>query len=169
MIINPENVTNDYGSNYPEQFKPVVAGRVKKRLGDALGLRNFGVNLVELAPGSASALRHWHDKQDEFIYVLSGEITVVTAGGEEILTVGNCAGFPAKVAEGHCLINRSQEIATYLEIGDRTLGEKITYPDDDLIAEHSVQGWVFTHKRILLANSKSGQLDDRARLTRAGH
>ncbi len=146
MIINPENVTNNYGSNYPEQFKPVVAGRTKKRLGNAAGLQNFGVNLVELAPGSASALRHWHDKQDEFIYVLSGEITLVTDEGETILTVGNCAGFPAGVADGHCLINRSQAVATYLEIGDRTANDKVVYPDDDLVAQYSVDGWVFTRK-----------------------
>ncbi|MBW4663082.1 MAG: cupin domain-containing protein [Chroococcus sp. CMT-3BRIN-NPC107] len=146
MIINPENVINNYGSNYPEKFKPVVAGRVKKRLGNAALLQNFGVNLVELAPGSASALRHWHDKQDEFIYVLSGKITLVTEEGEETLTVGDCAGFPAGVANGHCLINRSQEIATYLEIGDRTPNDKVTYPDDDLIAENGSTGWIFSHK-----------------------
>jgi len=146
MIINPENVTNNYGSNYPEQFKPVVAGRTKKRLGNAASLQNFGVNLVELAPGSASALRHWHDKQDEFIYVLSGEITLVTDAGEKILTVGDCAGFAAKVADGHCLINRSNAIATYLEIGDRTANDKVVYPDDDLIAQYSVDGWIFTRK-----------------------
>ncbi len=146
MIINLENVTISYGSNYPEQFKPVVARRTKKRLGNAACLQNFGVNLVELAPGSASALRHWHDKQDEFIYVLSGEITLVTNGGAEILTVGDCAGFPAGVADGHCLVNRSGEIATYLEIGDRTANDRVIYPDDDLIAEHSADGWIFAHK-----------------------
>lgn len=146
MIINQENVTNNYGSNYPEEFKPVVKGCVKKRLGNAAGLQNFGVNLVELAPGSASALRHWHDKQDEFIYVLSGEITLVTEEGEETLTVGDCAGFAAGVANGHCLINRSQETVTYLEIGDRTANDKVTYPDDDLVAEHSATGWIFTHQ-----------------------
>ena len=146
MIINPENVTNSYGSNYPEEFKPVVAGRVKKRLGNAAGLENFGVNLVELAPGSASALRHWHDKQDEFIYVVSGEITLLTDAGEEILKVGDCAGFPAGVANGHCLINRSGEKATYLEIGDHTSDDEVTYPDDDLVAQNSAKGWIFTHK-----------------------
>lgn len=146
MIINLENVTISYGSNYPEEFKPVVAGRTKKRLGNAGLLQNFGVNLVELAPGSASALRHWHDKQDEFIYILSGEITLVTDGGAEILTVGDCAGFPAGVADGHCLVNQSGEIATYLEIGDRTANDKVIYPDDDLIAEHSADGWIFAHK-----------------------
>ena len=140
MIINSENVTNCYGSNYPEEFKPVVGGRVKKRLGDRALLQNFGVNLVELAPGSASALRHWHDKQDEFIYVVSGEITLLTNVGEEILTVGDCAGFPAGVANGHCLINRSGERATYLEIGDRTPGDQVTYPDDDLVAQNSAKG-----------------------------
>lgn len=146
MIINPENVTNCYGSNYPEEFKPVVAGRVKKRLGEEALLRNFGVNLVELAPGSASALRHWHDKQDEFIYVVSGEITLLTDAGEEILKVGDCAGFPAGVADGHCLINRSGEKATYLEIGDRTSSDRVTYPDDDLVAQNSAKGWIFTRK-----------------------
>ena len=146
MIINLENVTNNYGSNYPEEFKPVVKGRVKKRLGDAAALQNFGVNLVELAPGSTSALRHWHDKQDEFIYVLSGEITLVTEAGEEVLLTGDCAGFAAGVANGHCLINRSQKIVTYLEIGDRTADDKVTYPDDDLVAEHIATGWIFTHK-----------------------
>nr|WP_255327322.1 cupin domain-containing protein [Synechocystis sp. PCC 7509] len=101
---------------------------------------------MELAPGSASALRHWHDKQDEFIYVLAGEITLVTDEGEKALTVGDCAGFPAGVVNGHCLINRSQEIVTYLEIGDRTSDDQVTYPDDDLIAEHSASGWIFKHK-----------------------
>lgn len=146
MIINPDRVPENYGSNYPEQFKHVVAGRSKKRLGNAASLKNFGVNLVELAPGSASALRHWHEKQDEFIYVLSGEITLVTDAGEETLTAGMAAGFAAGVANGHCLINRSSKSATYLEIGDRTPSEKVSYPDNDLVAEYSHNGWLFTHQ-----------------------
>lgn len=118
-------------------------------------MQNFGVNLVELAPGSASALRHWHDKQDEFIYVLSGEITLVTDDGEEILKVGDCAGFPAGVARGHCLINRSQEkVATYLEIGDRTANDKVVYPDDDLVAQDSFNGWIFKRKDGTLYETK---------------
>ena len=88
MIINPENIPTKTTSNYPEQFKLLVAGRSKKRLGDAAGLKNFGVDLVKLAPGSCSALRHWHTKQDEFIYILEGEITLVTNAGEQILTAG---------------------------------------------------------------------------------
>jgi len=146
MIINPDRVPENYGSNYPEQFKHLVAGRAKKRLGNAASLTNFGVNLVELAPGSASTLRHWHEKQDEFIYVLSGEITLVTNAGEEILTAGMAAGFAAGIANGHCLINRSSKSVTYLEIGDRTSNEKVSYPDDDLVAEYSSNGWIFTHQ-----------------------
>lgn len=146
MIINPDRVPENHGSNYPAQFKHVVAGRAKKRLGNAANLKNFGVNLVELAPGSASALRHWHEEQDEFIYVLSGEINLITDAGEEILTAGMAAGFAAGVANGHCLINRSSKSATYLEIGDRTPNEKVSYPDDDLVAEYSSNGWIFTHQ-----------------------
>lgn len=144
MIINPDHVPESYGSNYPEQFKHLVAGRSKKRLGNAAGLKNFGVNLVELAPGSASALRHWHEKQDEFIYVLSGEITLLTDAGEELLTAGMAAGFAAGVANGHCLINRSSKSVTYLEIGDRIPNDKVSYPDADLVAKDSPNGWLFT-------------------------
>ena len=146
MIINPENIPNKTSSNYPEQFKPLVAGRSKKRLGDAAGLNNFGVDLVRLAPGSCSALRHWHTKQDEFIYVLSGEITLVTNQGEQTLTAGMAAGFTAGVADGHHLINRSNAVSVYLEIGDRTLGDQVNYPDIDLVANDSPNGWSFTHK-----------------------
>ena len=146
MIINPENIPNKTSSNYPEQFKPLVAGRSKKRLGDAAGLNNFGVDLVRLAPGSCSALRHWHTKQDEFIYVLSGEITLVTNQGEQTLTAGMAAGFTAGVTDGHHLINRSNAVSVYLEIGDRTSGDQVNYPDVDLVANDSPNGWSFTHK-----------------------
>lgn len=146
MIINPENIPDKTSSNYPEQFKSLVAGRSKKRLGDAAGLQNFGVNLVKLAPGSCSALRHWHTKQDEFIYVLEGEITLITDSGEQTLTPGMAAGFCSGVADGHHLINRSNSIVTYLEIGDRTSGDQVNYPDVDLVANDNPNGWVFTRK-----------------------
>lgn len=110
MIINPENIPDKTSSNYPEQFKSLVAGRSKKRLGDAAGLQNFGVNLVKLAPGSCSALRHWHTKQDELIYVLEGEITLVTNQGKQTLTPGMAAGFPSGVADGHHLIDRKSVV-----------------------------------------------------------
>ena len=102
--------------------------------------------MTTLPPKSRSALRHWHTKQDEFIYVLSGELTLITEAGESILQTGQAAGFPAGEANGHCLYNHSDEVATYLEIGDRTPDDSATYPDDDLIAIASEQGWQFTHK-----------------------
>lgn len=146
MLINPENIPEKISSNYPEQFKTLVAGRYRKRLGDAAGLKNFGVNLTKLAPGSCSALRHWHTKQDEFIYVLSGELILVTDEREQILTAEMAAGFPAGVANGHHLINRSNSDAVYLEIGDRTPNDEVNYPDVDLVAKDSPNGWLFTHK-----------------------
>ncbi|NJK67057.1 MAG: cupin domain-containing protein [Microcoleus sp. CSU_2_2] len=146
MIIDPKDVLENTGSNYPQQFKSVVYGRVKKRLGNAAGLKNFGVNLVRLAPGSCSAIRHWHTRQDEFIYVLEGEVTLVTNSGEQVLKLGIAAGFPAGEADGHHLVNRTDSDVVYLEIGDRTDGDSANYPDDDLIAKASGNGWIFTHK-----------------------
>lgn len=146
MIVNPENVPNSIGSNYPQQFKSAVSGRVKKRLGDAVGLKNFGVNLVRLAPGSCSALRHWHTCQDEFIYVLEGEVNLVVNSGEQVLKPGMVAGFPAGEADGHHLVNRTNADVVYLEIGDRTLGDEVTYPDDDLMAKFIGNKWMFGHK-----------------------
>lgn len=146
MIINPKNIPDKTSSNYPTEFKPLVAGRSKKRLGDAAGLKNFGVNLVKLAPGSCSALRHWHTKQDELIYILEGEITLVTDQGEQTLTAGMAVGFPAGLADGHHLTNRCNSVAMYLEIGDRTPEDEVNYPDVDLIAKHSDKRWIFTHK-----------------------
>ena len=104
-MIDPQTIPNKTGSNYPELFKPLVQGRVKQRLGDAAGLQNFGVNLVRLAPGSCSALRHWHTHQDELIFVLEGDITLVTDAGEQVLQPGMAAGFPAGAADAHHLVN----------------------------------------------------------------
>lgn len=146
MIIDPAMVPQQTGSSYPDTFKPRVAGRRKQRLGDVAGLKNFGVNLVHLAPGSQSALRHWHSRQDEFIYVLSGTLTLITDAGEQTLTAGMAAGFPAGEANGHHLVNHSEAVATYLEVGDRSSGDAVTYPDDDLVASLSHEGWCFTHK-----------------------
>ena len=146
MIIDPKNVPEIIGSKYPQQFQSTVAGRVKKRLGDAAGLQNFGVNLVRLAPGSGSALRHWHTRQDELIYVLEGEVTLITNAGEQVLKPGMAAGFPAGDANGHHLVNHTNADVVYLEIGDRTDGDWANYPDDDLIAKASDNGWIFTHK-----------------------
>jgi uncharacterized cupin superfamily protein len=121
-------------SNYPEPFASRLAGKEKRPLGDLFGLTNFGVNLTRLAPSSASALRHAHSKQDEFIYVLQGRPTLHTDGGRLQLSPGMCAGFKAGTGNGHHLINEAAEEVVYIEIGDRTPGDEGTYPDDDLKA-----------------------------------
>lgn len=146
MIIDPQNVPGRKSSNYPEQFQPLVSGRVKQRLGDAAGLKNFGVNLVTLEPGSCSALRHWHSHQDEFIYVIEGEVTLVTNAGAQVLKPGMMAGFPAGEADGHHLINQTSAVVVYLEIGDRTPDDQVTYPEHDLIAKPGPDKRILTHK-----------------------
>jgi uncharacterized cupin superfamily protein len=148
MIINPEEVPSQESTNYPAEFKSIVVGRIRQRLGNFAGLKNFGVNQVRLLPGSASALRHWHSHQDEFIYVLEGELTLITDAGEEILTPGMAAGFPANEANGHHLVNRSNQDAIYLEVGDRSASDTANYPDNDLIAKPADDGKsvVFTRK-----------------------
>jgi len=134
------------GTNYPEPFKAGVAARRKQRLGDAFGLKSFGVNLTTIPPGCASALRHWHSHEDEFIYVLSGELMLVTDAGEQRLGPGMCAGFPAGRADGHCLVNRSKQDAVYFEVGDRRPEDAVTYPDDDIVGQATPQGRKFTRK-----------------------
>lgn len=133
-------------SSYPEPFASRVAKREKRQLGDVFGLENFGVNLTRLQPGGESALFHLHSKQDEFVYILEGEPTLVTENGEIMLHAGMCAGFPANGAAHH-LINRTDKDVAYLEIGDRTPGDEGSYPKDDLKAELGSDGkWVFKHK-----------------------
>lgn len=146
MYVDPEQVPARTGTVYPEPFKARVAGRIKRRLGDAAGLKNFGVNQVTLEPGAMSALRHWHQRQDEFIYVLAGEVVLITNAGEQTLTTGMAAGFPAGEANGHHLVNRSTAPAMFLEVGDRTPDDRVTYPDDDLVAVEGAAGWLFFHK-----------------------
>lgn len=132
-------------SNYPEPFASMVQGRVKRPLGDLFGLQGFGVNLVTLPPGAMSALQHRHSVQDEWIFVLSGEITLIHDQGETLLTAGMCAGFAAG-GTAHQLLNRSAQDATYLEVGDRRSGDSVDYPRDDLVAVRVEDGWRFTHK-----------------------
>jgi uncharacterized cupin superfamily protein len=130
--LDPATVNSRVGTIYPDVFKSVVDGRSKQALGNALGLTNFGVNLTRLKPGAASALRHWHTRQDEFVFIVSGEATLITDEGAQILGPGMAAGFPAGVANGHHLVNRSAADVVYLEIGDRTPGDGGAYPDVDL-------------------------------------
>jgi uncharacterized cupin superfamily protein len=133
-------------SSYPEPFASRVRGREKRPLGDLFGLTNFGVNLTRLAPGAQSALKHRHSRQDEFVFILEGEPTLLSDDEEIVLRPGMCAGFPAEGA-AHCLINRTDRDVVYLEIGDRSPGDEASYPDDDLKAALGVDGrWIMTHK-----------------------
>jgi len=130
--IDPQTVPARTGTTYPEPLAADAAKREKRALGDALGLGNFGVNLVRIPPGTASSQRHWHSHQDEFIYVLEGTLVLVTDGGEQTLTPGMAAGFPAGSGDGHQLVNRSAADAVYLEVGDRTEGDEVEYSDIDM-------------------------------------
>lgn len=133
-------------SVYPEPFATRMLGREKRQLGEQFGLTNFGVNLTRLAPNAVSALRHAHTKQDEFVYILQGRPTLHTNEGQTQLSPGMCAGFKAGTGNGHQLINETAEEVMYLEIGDRTPGDKGSYPDDDLNASLAEGKWKFTHK-----------------------
>lgn len=134
-------------THYPEPFASRVRGRDKRALGDVFGLTTFGVNLTRLAPGAISALRHDHTKQDELVYVLEGEPTLVTDEGETRLAPGMCAGFPAGTGNGHHLRNLTDRDVVILEVGDRGPGDGADYPDDDLAARlDPAGGWHFTHK-----------------------
>ena len=121
------------GSDYPAPFDEPCRARARRRLGDAAGLTQFGVNLLTLPPGAWSSQRHWHTAEDEFAYVLAGEVVLVTDGGEEFLRAGDCAGFPAGEPDGHHFQNRSARAAILLEIGSRRLADdEVFYPDIDL-------------------------------------
>ena len=132
------------GSAYPEPFKALVAGRERRPLGDAFGLTNFGVNLLRVPPGCASSQRHWHSRQDELVYVLSGELVLVTDAGEQLLTAGMVAGFPAGRADGHHLVNRSAHDAMVIEVGDRMPRDEIDYSDIDMLVR-----WVGGEERFV--------------------
>jgi len=121
------------GSGYPPPFDAPCRARARQRLGDAAGLTDFGVNLLRLPAGAWSSQRHWHSAEDEFVFVLEGEVVLATDAGEEILHAGDCAGFKAGLRDGHHLQNRSQEGAVVLEIGSRKIAEdEGDYPDIDL-------------------------------------
>jgi len=144
--LDPQTVPEARGSGYPEPFKSRMGDRAKRRLGDACGLTRFGVNLVTLGPGGQSALRHWHTLEDEFVYVLSGEVVLVTDAGEQTLSAGMCAGYPAGKRDAHHFVNRSAKPVTYLEIGNRIDGDNAFYPDDDLMWANDGNGEYGAHK-----------------------
>lgn len=132
-------------TNYPPEFAARVAGRFKRPLGDLFGIRSFGVNLTTLDPGSQSSIRHRHIVQDEFVFVLSGRLVLVHDEGEDALEAGMCAGFRHN-GPAHHLVNRSDQPASYLEIGDRCPGDGAEYPDEDLRVERTEDGWRYTHR-----------------------
>jgi uncharacterized cupin superfamily protein len=136
----------DTRTGYPPPFDRVVYGRERRRLGIAAGLDQFGVNLTTLRPGAASALRHWHEKEDEFVYILEGEVMLIEDGGETVLKPGDAAGFKASSGNGHHLVNRTTSDAVYLEIGTRSKHERVEYPDVDLLLARDDRGFCFTHK-----------------------
>ena len=131
--LDPAAVEPKLGSDYPEAFRAPCAGRERRRIGDALGLTNFGVNLMRLPPGVASSMRHWHSRQDELVFVVSGEVVLVTDAGEQTLSAGMAAGFPAGKADGHQFLNRSDRDAVLLEVGDRTARDEVDYSDIDML------------------------------------
>jgi uncharacterized cupin superfamily protein/glutathione S-transferase len=131
--LDPGTVEKRHSSAAIEPFRSLIGARTKQALGDGLGLTKIGINLTELAPGSQSSLRHWHTHEDELVYVLEGELTLITEAGAQVLTPGMCAGFPAGRQDGHHFVNRSNRSARYLEISDRNTQDMALYPDDDLM------------------------------------
>ena len=125
------------GSGYPAPFDAPCATRTRWRLGDAGGLTDFGVNLMTLPPGGWSSQRHWHTHEDEFVYILSGELTLIEDGGETILRAGDCATFAKNSGNGHHMINRSATTATYLEAGSRQPDDLTTCSDIDMMSSNA--------------------------------
>ena len=146
-VVAADAKPRERASNYPEPFASRMAGRIKRPLGDLFGLTNFGVNLTRLAPGGQSALRHAHGKQDEFVYILEGGAILITDAGETGLKPGMCAGFKAGTGDAHHIVNRTKQDVVFLEVGDRSAGDLVTYPDDDVLAVYGSDGkWKYSRK-----------------------
>jgi len=128
------------GTFYPAEFQAECRGRHKQAIGDAMGLTQFGVNIARIEVGAASALRHWHEQEDEFIYMLEGELVLAENGGEVVLKPGDAAGFKAGSGNAHRLINRGKIDAVYFEVGTRAKSERVHYPDVDLVMERDQKG-----------------------------
>lgn len=145
--LDPTTLPPRSTSGYPEPFRSRVLPREKRAIGDALGLTKVGVNLTTLPPGKESSMRHYHSLEDEMVFVLEGEVVLRTDEGEQTLTAGMCAGFPAGAKNGHHLVNRSDRPARYLEISNRDPSDGAEYPDDDLRYTRGEDGRaIFSHK-----------------------
>ncbi|HEY9218989.1 MAG TPA: cupin domain-containing protein [Phenylobacterium sp.] len=135
--IDVPSVPKRKGAGYPAPFNGPCADRIRQRLGDAGGLRDFGVNLMQLPPGAWSSQRHWHSHEDEFVYLLEGELTLVEDGGETVLHPGECAAFAKGSGNGHHMINRASETAVYLEVGSRQPDDLTTCSDIDMMSSNA--------------------------------
>ena len=144
--IDIANIAVDTINMYPDPFHQPIKGRERKRLGNAVGLSQFGVNLTTLKPGTWSSQRHWHRNEDEFIYVLEGEIVLREEHGETVLKPGDAAGWKANSGIGHCLINRADKDAVYIEVGTRTAMDTVVYSDIDMRLERDKTGGRYLHK-----------------------
>ncbi len=144
--IDIDKVPLDTATNYPPPFNKAVEGRARKRLGRAAGLSQFGANVCTLKPGAASSQRHWHEHEDEFVYVLSGEVVLIEDDGETVLKPGDAAAWKAGVANGHCLVNRSNRDAVILEVGTRATTERAYYADIDMMVTRDDAGFRYAHK-----------------------
>lgn len=144
--IDIESIQGSTSSLYPEPFKGAAKGRVKQALGNAAGLTQFGVNLTRLAPGAGSAIKHWHENEDEFVFIVEGEAVLIEGEEETPLKAGEAAGFKAGVEVGHQLVNRSDKDLVYLEVGTRATAERAHYPGQDLIMERINKTIRFLHK-----------------------
>jgi uncharacterized cupin superfamily protein len=133
-------------ASYPREFMPAIAGREKRKVGDAAGLTQFGVNIARIKPHSNSALRHWHESEDEFIFMLEGELVLHENDGETVLRPGDAAGWRAGGGIGHCLINRTERDAVYLEVGTRSKSELVHYPDVDFVMHRDKNGRRWSRK-----------------------
>lgn len=146
IAISATEVDGRTTSPYPAPFGEATAGRIKYALGDVFDLTQFGVNYVTMEPGTMSAQRHWHESEDEFVFIIDGEITLITDEGETVLQPGMAAGFKAGDANGHCLVNRTDKTVAYLEVGTRSADDNVDYPDIDLKAEKRGGKFAFLHK-----------------------
>jgi uncharacterized cupin superfamily protein len=145
--LDPASLLPRSSSGYPEPFRSRVLPREKRALGDALGLTQIGVNLTTLLPGKESAMCHFHTREDELVFVVEGEVVLRTEGGEQVLTAGMCAGFPAGARNGHQLVNRSDRPVRYIEISNRDGADTAEYPEDDLAYRKNPDGGaIFTRK-----------------------
>jgi len=144
--IDIDKLPSDTRTGYPPPYDRVVVGRERKRLGNAVGLDQFGVNLTRLKPGAASALRHWHEQEDELVFILEGEVALIEDEGEIVLKPGDAAGFKANSRNGHQLVNKSARDVVYLEVGTRSKYERVDYPEADLKVVRDDKGMRYTHK-----------------------